>query len=75
MQKYPQVTEWFASTRKMLAIMFLLRINFLISLGISSTPKLSKYAILFLFQNKAIQCVPTSAYLSRFLIYAPSFIF
>ena len=75
MQKYPQVTEWFASTRKMLAIMFLLPINFLISLGISSTPKLSKYAISFLLQNKAIQCVPTSAYLSRFLIYAPSFIF
>ena len=26
-------------------------------------------------QNKAIQCVPVSAYSSRFITYAPSFIF
>ena len=25
--------------------------------------------------NKAFQCVPTSAYLSRFITYVPSFIF
>ena len=30
--------------------------------------------ISFLLQNKAIQCVPTSAYSSRFIMYAPSFI-
>ena len=29
----------------------------------------------FLLQNKAIQCVPTSAYFSRFITYALSFIF
>ena len=30
---------------------------------------------IFFLQNKAIQCVPKSAYSSRFITYAPSFIF
>ena len=30
---------------------------------------------IFFLQNKAIQCVPVSAYSSRFITYAPSFIF
>ena len=63
----------------MLAIMFLFcewrSINSLISLGICSTQKLSKWTISFLLQNKVIQCAPTSAYSPRFIIYAPSFIF
>ena len=42
MQKYPHITESFACTRKMLAIMFLFPRIFLISLGTCSTPKLSK---------------------------------
>ena len=50
MQKYPQITESFACTRKMLAFMFLFceaedkgRLkNSLISSGTCSTPKLSK---------------------------------
>ena len=42
MQKYPHITEFFACTWKMLAIMFLFPTNSLISLGTCSTPKLSK---------------------------------
>ena len=42
MEKYLHITESFACIRKMLDIMFLFPINFLISLGICSTPKLSR---------------------------------
>ena len=56
----------------MFAFMFLLLMNFLISSGICSAPK---QTISFFSQNKAIQCVPTSSYSSRFITYAPSFIF
>ena len=42
MEKYPHITESFACIRKMLDTMFLFPINFLISLGICSTPKLSR---------------------------------
>ena len=59
MQKYPHITELFACIRKMLAFMLLLPTNSLISSGTCSTPK----------------CVPTSAYSSRFIMYAPSFVF
>ena len=38
MQKYPHITESFACTQKMLAIMFLFPINSLISSGTCSTP-------------------------------------
>ena len=41
-QKYPHITEFFACTRKMLAIMFLLTTNVLTSSETCSTPKLSK---------------------------------
>ena len=41
-QKYPHITELFACVRKMLAFMFLLPMNSLISSGICPTPKLSK---------------------------------
>ena len=79
MQKYPHITESFACTQKILAFMFLFPIIFLISSGICSTPKLLKQTISFMLQNKAIQCVPTSAYTSayssRFITYIPSFIF
>ena len=52
MQKYPHITESFACTQKMLAIMFLFLTNSLISSGTSSTPKLSKWTISFLLQIK-----------------------
>ena len=42
MQKYPHITESFASTQKLFASMFLFPINSLISLGTCSTAKLSK---------------------------------
>ena len=47
--------------------------NFLISFGICSTPKLSKY-ILLSFTYKAIQRAPADLNSSRFITYAPSFI-
>ena len=75
MQKYSNITELFACTPKMFPFMFLFPINSLISLGTCSIPKLSKETTSFPLQNKAIQCVPTSAYSSRFVTYAPSFIF
>ena len=42
MQKYPHITESYACTLKIFAVMFLFLINALISLEISSTPKESK---------------------------------
>ena len=42
MQKYPNITELFACTRKMLAIMFLFPKSSLISSETCSTPKLSR---------------------------------
>ena len=59
----------------MLVIMFLFLTDFLISSGTCSTPKLLKQTISFLLQNKAIQFIPRFAYSSRFITYAPSFIF
>ena len=75
MQKDPHITELFACTQKILAIMFLFLTIFLISSGICSTPKLSKYTISLLLQNKELLCVPTSVYSSMFITYSPSFIF
>ena len=67
MQKYPHIIELFDYTRNMLAIMFLFPINYLISLGTCSTPKLSKQPNSLLLQNKAMQCVPASAYSSTII--------
>ena len=47
--------------------------NFLVSLGICSTPRLSKYTILFAFMYKAIQWVPIDSFSSRFIVYIPTF--
>ena len=66
-QKFPHITESFACARKMLAIIFLFPTIFLISSGTCSAPKLSKQTISFLLQNKAIPCVPRSAYSSSLL--------
>ena len=54
-QKYPHITESYACILKMLAIMFFLLIIFLISFGICSTPKLSKYVTVLLFTDNAIE--------------------
>ena len=71
MQKYPHVIELSACIPNMFVLMFLCSINLLISLGTCSTPKESKQVISLLFTSKAIQCVLTSSYSSRFITYAP----
>ena len=48
--------------------------NFLISFGICSTPKLSKCVTFSAFAYNVIQYVPIDSYSSRFIIYAASFI-
>ena len=48
--------------------------NFLVSFGICSSPKLSKYITLLPFTYKAIQRVPIDLYSSRFITYNQSFI-
>ena len=48
--------------------------NFLISLEICSTPKLSKYVTFSAFTCNTAQRVPIDSYSSRFKIYVPSFI-
>ena len=45
--------------------------NLLISLGICSTPKLSKKIVYFVLTNKETQCVPVFSYSSKFITYAP----
>ena len=54
-QKYPHITESYACVLKMFAVMFLLLRNFLISFGMCSAPKLSKYVIVLVFTHNAIQ--------------------
>ena len=59
----------------MFVFKFLFPIFFLISLAMSSTPKLSKLIALSFETYKAIQWVPIFAYSSRFITYGPSFMF
>ena len=73
-QKYSHIIELSACILNMFVFVFLCPINLLISLGTCSTPKLSKLATSLSFTYKAIQCVLTSAYSSRFITYAPFFI-
>ena len=54
--------------------MFLCSINFSISLETCSTPKLPKQISLISLQNKAIPCILVSAYSSRLITLALSFI-
>ena len=70
-QKYPLIIELPACILNMFVLMFLCLIDLLISLGTCSTQKESKQVILLFFTYKAIQCVPTSAYSSRLITYAP----
>ena len=55
----------------MLALIFLLPINLLISSRICSIPKLSKKITLLALTNKETQCVPEFSYSSKFITYAP----
>ena len=59
---------------KYVCFMFLCSINFSISLETCSTPKLPKQITLISLQNKAIPCIPVSAYSSRLITLALSFI-
>ena len=52
-QKYPHITESYACILKIFVIIFLLPINFMISFGICSTPKESKYVTVLLFRYNA----------------------
>ena len=54
-QNYPNVTASYACILKIFVIMLLLPMNFLISFGMCSTPKLSKYVTLSFNEYKAIQ--------------------
>ena len=61
-QKYPHIIESYACILKIFVVIFLMPINFLISCGICSTLKPSKYVTLSLFLYKAIQWVPVDLY-------------
>ena len=63
-QKYPHIIELPACILNMFVLMLLCSILgcIIISLGICSRPKESKYVTSLFFTYKAIQCVPTSAY-------------
>ena len=73
-QKYLHIIELSACIINMFLLMFLSSINLLISLGICSTPKLSKQSTSLSFTYKAIQCVPLSKYSSKLTIHAVSFL-
>ena len=75
MQMYPHIIELSACILNMFVFEFLCPINLLVSLGTCSTPKLSKQITSLSFTYKTIQCVLTSACSSRFITYAPFFIF
>ena len=56
-QKFPDIIDLCACILKIFFIMFLFPMKFRISCGICSTPKLSKYTILFAFTYKPTQSV------------------
>ena len=76
MQKYPHIIELFSFTRKVLAFIFLFceaedegqPIKYIQHQNYGNKQ-------FHFLQNEAIQCVPTFACSSRFIIYAQSFIF
>ena len=67
------ITESCASIQKIFSIIVDFSINFMISFGMCSRPKLSKEETLLFHAYKAILWVPLSEYSSRFITYAPSF--
>ena len=75
MQKYPHIFELFVCILYMFLSMFSFLIKCLIYLRICSNPKLSKQIASLFETYTTIQWVPRSAYLSKFITYAPYFIF
>ena len=73
-QKHPHINESYAYILKIFVTRADLSIDFLISLGMSSTPKVWKQVTLLFNEYKAIQWVQISEYSSRFVTYAASFI-
>ena len=57
---------------KYLPWFFLFTMNFLISFGVYSTPKRSRYFLFSVFTYNVIQWFPIGSNSSRFIIYAPS---
>ena len=67
-QKYPHSIELYG------CILFLFSMSFIISFGISLTPKWSRYVMFSVIKYNAIQWAPLDSYWSRFITHAPSFI-
>ena len=67
LQKYPHIIESYVSILQIFVMIFLFPMNFLISFGICSSPKLSKNITLLPFTYKAIQFVPTDLNSSRLI--------
>ena len=74
-RKYPHSIESFSCTRKIFAFYVFVPNKFLNLLSSMFNTKIIKINDSFLWQNKAIQCIPASLYSSRFITYTPSFIF
>ena len=72
-QKYPHITQSYACILKIFAKIIDFSVNILISSGICSTQKLSKWVTLLFNVYKATQWVPILEYSSRFITYVPSF--
>ena len=62
MQKYPHIIELFDCTLNIFALMFLFLINSLISSEHVQHQNYRNKQFHFFLQNKAVQCVLTSAY-------------
>ena len=73
-QKYPHIIVTYACILSIFVLTFLFQMNFLISYGLFSTPKLSQYALFSAFTYDAIQWVSIDLDSSRFITYAPFFI-
>ena len=67
-------TSWGTIFAGWVVMMFLFPVNILVSFGICSILKLSKYIILLPFRYKIVQRVPIDLHSLRSITYAPSFI-
>ena len=73
-QNHPHFIESYACILWIFVIICLFQMNFLISFGICSIPKLSKYVTFPAFTYNAIQWVPIYSYSPKFIVDAPSFV-
>ena len=74
LQKYPHIIESNACILWIFVMILLFPIIFFVSSGMCSTLNQWKYIKLLPFTCKAIQWVTFDLYSSRFITYAPSFI-